>query len=112
MTWMKTICGRIKSDYRYSKEIVYNNFPWPQPTAEQKNKIEETAQAILDARAKYPDSNLDALYNINTMPANLLKAHKANDKAVLAAYGLSPNTSESEIVAELFSRYKKLTKRK
>ena len=112
MTWMKTICGRIKSDYRYSKEIVYNNFPWPKPTAEQKNKIEETAQAILDARAEYSDSNLDALYNVNTMPAKLLKAHKANDKAVLAAYGLSPNTSESEMVAELFILYKKLTKRK
>ena len=112
MAWMREICGRMKSDYRYSKEIVYNNFPWPKPTKEQKLKIEKTAQAILDARAKYPDSNLDALYNESTMPDNLRKAHKANDKAVLAAYELSPNTSEPEMVAELFSRYKKLTKRK
>ena len=112
MAWMRAVCGRMKSDYRYSKEIVYNNFPWPKPTKEQKQKIEKTAQAILDARARYPESNLATLYDVNTMPEALLKAHKANDKAVLAAYGLSPKTSESEIVAELFKLYKKLSKRK
>lgn len=112
MAWMRAVCGRMKSDYRYSKEIVYNNFPWPKPTREQKQKIEKTAQAILDARARYPESNLATLYDVNTMPEALLKAHKANDKAVLAAYGLSPKTSESEIVAELFKLYKKLSKRK
>lgn len=112
MIWVQMICGRIKSDYRYSKEIVYNNFPWPKPTKEQKQKIEKTAQAILNARARYPESNLATLYDVNTMPEALLKAHKANDKAVLAAYGLSPKTSESEIVAELFKLYKKMSKRK
>ncbi len=112
MAWMRVVCGRMKSDYRYSKEIVYNNFPWPKPTKEQKQKIEKTAQAILDARAKNPESNLATLYEVNTMPEALLKAHKANDKAVLAAYGLSPKTPESEIVAELFKLYKKLSKRK
>lgn len=112
MAWMRAVCGRMKSDYRYSKEIVYNNFPWPKPTKEQKQKIEKTAQAILDARAKNPESNLATLYDVNTMPEALLKAHKANDKAVLAAYGLSPKTSESEIVAELFKLYKKMSKRK
>lgn len=112
MAWMRAVCGRMKSDYRYSKEIVYNNFPWPKPTEEQKQKIEKTAQAILDARAKYPESSLASLYDVNTMPAALLKAHKANDKAVLSAYGLSPKTPESEIVAELFKLYKKLSKRK
>ena len=112
MAWTRVVCGRMKSDYRYSKEIVYNNFPWPKPTKEQKQKIEKTAQAILDARAKNPESNLATLYEVNTMPEALLKAHKANDKAVLAAYGLSPKTPESEIVAELFKLYKKLSKRK
>ncbi len=112
MAWMRSVCGRLEMRYRYSKEIVYNNFPWPKPTKEQKQKIEKTAQAILDARARYPESNLATLYDVNTMPDALLKAHKANDKAVLAAYGLSPKTSESEIVAELFKLYKKLSKRK
>ena len=98
--------------YDYSIKIVYNNFPWPKPTKEQKQNIEKTAQAILDARTRYPESNLATLYDVNTMPEALLKAHKANDKAVLAAYGLSPKTPESEIVAELFKLYKKLSKRK
>lgn len=111
MAWMRAVCGRMKSDYRYSKEIVYNNFPWPKPTEEQKQKIEKAAQVILDARAKYPDSSFDALYNENTMPDILRKAHKANDKAVLAAYGLSPNTPESEIIEVLFKLYNKLSKK-
>ena len=81
MAWMRTVCGRLKSDYRYSKDIVYNNFPWPEPTREQKAKIEQTAQGILDARALYPDASLADLYDELTMPPELRKAHQANDKA-------------------------------
>lgn len=110
MEWMRTVAGRLKSDYRYSAKIVYNNFPWPTPTPEQRQKIEETAQAILDARAKYPDSSLADLYDPLTMPADLLKAHKANDKAVLQAYELPNDASESDIVAHLFKMYENLTK--
>ena len=113
MTWMRAICGRIKSDYRYSNDIVYNNFPWPNPTDEQKAKIEQTAQAILDARAKYPDSSLADLYDELTMPAELRKAHKDNDRAVMQAYGFSSKITEDQeslIVAELFKMYQELTK--
>lgn len=110
MSWMRVVCGRLKSDYRYSKDIVYNNFPWCEPTAEQKAKIEQTAQAILDARAKYPDSSLADLYDEVTMPPELRKAHQENDRAVMAAYGFSTKMSESECVAELFKMYKELTK--
>ncbi|MBQ2189491.1 MAG: methylase, partial [Paludibacteraceae bacterium] len=102
--------GRLKSDYRYSKDIVYNNFPWPTPTEEQKARIEQTAQAILDARAKYPDCSLADLYDEVTMPPELRKAHQENDRAVMAAYGFSTKMSESECVAELFKMYQKLTK--
>lgn len=112
MDWMRIVAGRMKSDYRYSKEIVYNNFPWPTPTSEQRKKIEETAQGILDARAKYPDSSLADLYNKLLMPIELQKAHKANNKAVLQAYNLSADATESEIVAHLFKMYEKLTKTK
>ncbi len=112
MAWMRTVCGRLKSDYRYSKDIVYNNFPWCNPTEAQKAKIEQTAQAILDARAKYPDSSLADLYDETTMPPELRKAHKENDKAVMQAYGFNPKMGESEIVAELFKMYEKLTKKK
>ena len=83
MAWVRTVCGRIKSDYRYSKDIVYNNFPWPTPTDEQKAKIEQTAQAILDARALYPDSSLADLYDEVIMPSELRKAHQNNDRAVM-----------------------------
>ena len=107
--WMRAVCGRLKSDYRYSKDIVYNNFPWCNPTETQKNKIEQTARAILDAREKYPDSSLADLYDETTMPPDLRRAHQENDKAVLAAYGFSPKMTESEIVAELFKMYEKLT---
>jgi hypothetical protein len=107
--WMRVVCGRLKSDYRYSNDIVYNNFPWCNPTDEQKAKIEQTAQAILDARAKYPDSTLADLYDETFMPAELRKAHQANDKAVMAAYGFKQSMTESEIVAELFKMYEKLT---
>ena len=110
MTWMKIVSGRMKSDYEYSTTVVYNTFPWPTPIPEQREKIEETAQGILNARAKYPDSSLADLYNPLTMPADLLKAHKANDKAVLSAYNLKANTSASDIVAHLFKMYEDLTK--
>lgn len=109
-SWMRVVAGRLKSDYRYSKDIVYNNFPWPTPTEEQKQKIERTAQAILDARAMYPSSSLADLYDDLTMPMELRKAHQENDKAVLEAYGLSKNTIESDIVTHLMKRYQELTK--
>lgn len=109
MTWMRAVCGRLKSDYRYSKDIVYNNFPWPMPTDAQKAKIEQTAQAILDARALYPESSLADLYDELTMPIELRKAHRANDLAVLEAYGFPRDASESEIVARLFKMYQELT---
>jgi hypothetical protein len=110
MAWMRTVCGRLKSDYRYSNTIVYNNFPWPNPTEEQKAKIEQTAQAILDARALYPDSSLADLYDELTMPVELRKAHQDNDRAVMQAYGFNVKTmTESQCVAELFKLYQKLT---
>lgn len=110
MAWMRTVAGRLKSDYRYSKEIVYNTFPWPTPTTEQKAKIEQTAQAILDARAKYPECSLADLYDELTMPVELRKAHQANDKAVMQAYGFWGKVkTESECVAELMKMYKELT---
>ena len=108
MAWMRAVCGRLKSDYRYSKDVVYNNFPWPTPTAEQKAKIEQSAQAILDARALYPDSSLADLYDPTLMPKELIQAHRQNDRAVMAAYGFSTKMTESECVAELFKRYSKL----
>lgn len=111
MAWMRAVCGRLKSDYSYSNTIVYNNFPWCNPTEEQKSKIEETAQAILDARAKYPDSSLADLYDETLMPPELRKAHQANDRAVMAAYGFSTKMTESECVAELFKLYEKLTEK-
>ena len=112
MAWMRAVCGRLKSDYSYSNTIVYNNFPWCNPTEEQKVKIEETAQAILDARAKYPDSSLAELYDETLMPPELRKAHQSNDRAVMAAYGFNTKMTESECVAELFKMYEKLTKEK
>ena len=110
MAWMRAVCGRLKSDYRYSKDVVYNNFPWPNPSEEQKAKIEQTAQAILDARALYPDSSLADLYDELTMPVELRKAHQDNDRAVMQAYGFNVKTmTESQCVAELFKLYQKLT---
>lgn len=106
--WMRAVCGRMKSDYSYSNTIVYNSFPWPTPTDEQKAAIEKTAQAILDARALYPDCSLADLYDELTMPVELRKAHQANDKAVMQAYGFSLKMTESECVAELMKMYKKL----
>lgn len=108
--WMRAVAGRLKSDYRYAKDIVYNNFPWPVPTAQQKQKIEKTAQAILDARVKYPDSSLADLYDELTMPPELRKAHQDNDRAVMEAYGMDiKTTKESDAVAILFKLYQKLT---
>ncbi len=110
MAWTRAVCGRLKSDYNYSNTIVYNNFPWPTPSDEQKKKIEQTAQAILDARALFPDASLADLYDELGMPPELRKAHRENDKAVMQAYGFKSGINESEIVAELFRLYEKLTK--
>lgn len=111
MAWMRAVCGRLEMRYRYSKDIVYNNFPWPAPTEQQKAKIEQTAQAILDARALYPDSSLADLYDDLTMPPELRKAHQANDRAVMDAYGFTKGTaartSESACVTELMKLYQK-----
>ena len=109
MAWMRVVCGRLKSDYRYSKDIVYNNFPWPEVSEEQHEQIGATAQAILDARALYPDSSLADLYDELTMPPELRKAHQQNDRAVMAAYGFPHTMTESEIVARLFALYEALT---
>ncbi|MDE6727530.1 MAG: methylase [Oscillospiraceae bacterium] len=108
MIWTDLTCGRIKSDFRYSNTIVYNNFPWCDHTSEQKSAIEQTAQTILDARALYPDSSLADLYDETVMPKELRKAHENNDKAVMKAYGFSAKMSEQEIVAELMKMYEEL----
>jgi len=111
MAWMRAIAGRLKSDYRYSVNIVYNNFPWCNPTEQQKNDIEKTAKAILDARALYPDCSLADLYDDNAMPSELRKAHQENDRAVMKAYGFDVKTmTESTCVAELMKMYQELTK--
>ena len=105
MAWMRAVCGRLEMRYRYSKDIVYNNFPWPTPSPELKEKIEQAAQAILDARALYPDSSLADLYDPTLMPKELLQAHRQNDRLVMQAYGFSPKMTESECVASLFRLY-------
>lgn len=111
MSWMRAVCGRLKSDYRITKDNVYNNFPWCNPTEEQKAKIEKTAQAILDARAKYPDCSLAQLYGENSfLFPELVKAHQANDRVVMETYGFTKDITEDEIVAELFKMYEKLVK--
>ena len=103
------MCGKLKSDYSYSNTLVYNNFPWPTPTEKKKKKIEQTAQGILDVRALYPNSSLADLYDPLTMPPELQKAHTANDKAVMQAYGFSiKDTSESDCVAALMKMYQKI----
>lgn len=118
MAWMRAVCGRLKSDYRITKDNVYNTFPWCYPTDEQKAKIEKTAQGILDARALYPQCSLADLYDELTMPPELRKAHQENDKAVMEAYGFKKQDektgktrwlTENETVAELMKMYKKLT---
>lgn len=112
MAWMRTVCGRMKSDYRYANGLVYNTFPWPKATEKQKQKIEKTAQAIIDARELYTESNLAALYDPLSMPSELIKAHNMNNKAVMEAYGFSTKMSEAECVAELMRMYQKLMKEK
>ena len=110
MAWMRAVCGRLKSDYRYSKEIVYNTFPWPEPTESQKRRIEETAQGILDVREKYADTPMSTLYDRTLMPNDLYKAHKANDKAVMQAYGMPiKETDEAACVAWLMRLYQNMT---
>ncbi|MDM8259572.1 DNA methyltransferase [Limosilactobacillus vaginalis] len=109
--WLKNFCGRLKSDYRYSNTIIYNNFPWPTVGDKQEQNISETAQGILNTRKLYPDSSLADLYDPLTMPVELRKAHEANDKAVLKAYGLKPSVSEDEIVQHLFKLYEELTRK-
>lgn len=109
MAWMRVVCARLKSDYSYTVNNVYNNFPWPEVSEEQRERIAQTAQAILDARALYPDSSLADLYDPITMPPELLKAHRDNDRAVMAAYGFPTTMQESEIVAKLFTLYTQLT---
>ena len=109
-SWMRTVAGRMKSDYQYSGKIVYNNFPWPSPTDEQREKIKQTAQSILDARTLYPDSSLADLYDPLTMPPELRKAHQQNDKAVMTAYGMPiKETDEAACVARLMRLYQRMT---
>lgn len=108
--WMRAICGRLEMRYRYATSLVYNTFPWCKPAPEQVARIEHTAQAILDARDKYPECSLADLYGELTMPPELRKAHQANDLAVMTAYGFDWKITESECVAELMKMYQKLTK--
>ena len=110
MAWVRSTCGRLESRYRYSKDIVYNNFPWPREPAENQVKaIEEAAQGVLDARVKFPDSSLADLYDPNTMPPVLVKAHQALDRAVDTAYGKKSFASDAERVAFLFELYQQYT---
>lgn len=109
MAWMRAVAGRLEMRYRYSKDVVYNNFPWPEPSEAQRAAIEQTAQAILDARARYPDASLADLYDELTMPPDLRRAHQENDKAVMTAYGWNwRGMTESDCVAELMKRYQQL----
>ncbi len=109
MAWMRVVCGRLEMRYQYSSNIVYNNFPWPDATEEQKKQIEVTARGILDARNLYPECSLADLYDECTMPPELRKAHQANDKAVMKLYGYKPDMPEPAIVADLMKRYQLLT---
>jgi hypothetical protein len=107
--WVRAVCGRLKSDFRYSAGIVYNNFPWPAPNEAQQTAIESAAQAVLDARAAHPEASLADLYDPLTMPANLLKAHQMLDKAVDAAYGYKGAATDAARVAFLFDLYQRIT---
>ncbi len=108
MAWMRAVAGRLEMRYRYSKDIVYNNFPWPEANDKQKATIEPLAQAVLDARALFPESSLADLYDPLTMPPELLKAHQKLDRAVMKLYGFKANMAEAEVVAKLFERYQRL----
>jgi len=113
MAWMRAVCGRLEMRYSYSNTVVYNNFPWPTPTEEQKAKIERTAQAILDARALYPDCSLADLYDETVMPPELRTAHQNNDRAVMQAYGFDVKSmTESSCVAALMKLYVRLVEQK
>ena len=110
MAWVRAICGRLETRYRYSKDIVYNNFPWADTSEAQKAQIEKLAQVVLDARALFPDSSLADLYDPVSMPPELLKAHKELDRAVMKAYGFGREMTEAEIVAALMIRHEELVK--
>jgi hypothetical protein len=107
--WVRSVTGRLKSDYQYSVTIVYNNFPWPEPSNTQRQAIETAAQAVLDARAQFPNSTLADLYDPLAMPPELARAHQTLDRAVDAAYGKKSFASEAERVAFLFERYQAIT---
>jgi len=110
MAWVKSVCGRLKSDFRYSKDIVYNNYPWPENPNEKRVKaIETAAQKVLDARLQFPNSSLADLYDPLTMPTALVKAHNELDKAVDLAYRPQPFTSEANRMVYLFELYEKYT---
>jgi hypothetical protein len=110
MAWVKSVCGRLKSDFRYSKDIVYNNFPWPEnPTEKQIKAIETAAQKVLDSRLEFPQSSLSDLYKPTTMPFALVKAHKELDKAVDLAYRTQAFTNEANRMVFLFELYEKYT---
>ena len=109
MAWVSVVGGRMKSDYSYSGSNSYNNFPWPTPNEEQRARIEQTAQGILDARAQHPANSYADMYDELTMPADIRKAHRANDAAVLEAYGFPKDATESDIVARLFKMYQSLS---
>jgi hypothetical protein len=109
MAWMRAVCGRLKSDYRYSNSIVYNNYPWPEPTTVQHTAVETAVQAVLDVRAAFPKATLADLYDPLSMPPELVKAHQNLDRAVDAAYGKTSFKTEVERVAFLFERYQQLT---
>lgn len=108
----KLLCTRLGQGLTYSNTMVYDNFPWPSPTGKQKAKIEATAQAILDSRKNYPDSSLADLYVLLLMPQDLRKAHEANDKVVLEAYGLKASASDNDIMVELLKMYRDLVPNK
>jgi hypothetical protein len=109
MAWTKAVCGRLEMRYRYSKDIVYNNFPWPNPTANQKVKIGELASEVIEVRKLFPDISLADLYDQNSMPLELRKAHQLLDKAVMAAYGFNERgITEAGCVGRLMEIYQKL----
>lgn len=110
MAWVRHVCGRLKSDYRYSNSLVYNDFPWPEPTEAQRRAIEAAAQEVLDARTKFPGSTLADLYDPVTMPPELARTHADLNRAVDKAYGKTAFASEMERVAFLFERYEALTR--
>ncbi|MBD5560477.1 MAG: class I SAM-dependent DNA methyltransferase [Clostridia bacterium] len=110
MNWMRQTAEKAEEDYRYAPETVYNTFPWPEPTAEQKKRVEETAQAVLDARAKFPDKTLASLYDDRTMPSELREAHERNDRAVMEAYGMDADRAqEADLMDLLRIRNRELT---